>query len=303
MAFPPLSMNFSHADKNVMELYTAMASALGVKRMSLAAGSLSQMVEDPGYAMTVRRALARHHIDIVDAHAPHDIRDSLGNLVDPEYSTRILRQSLQSASEIGVRVLTVHVARTRLVRQFAPASGPVEAVDPDGALDRIRRQLEILLPEAEKLGIVIALENLFLPTSTAAFLMRIMEKVRHPHLGLCYDSGHALIVEEKPGKTPDQIADWIRYGWDDDTVTFQSEQLDIMLEHVVTTHFHDNDGTGDLHRLPGDGIADWAGIARKLKNAPRLISVQSEVASNFLTEDLDRTFRQFAQAGFPVSGE
>ena len=305
MSLPPLSLNLSYPDRNVMSLYISMAAELGIKRMSLDAATLKKVAEDPEFAGTVKKSAELHNITIFDVHAPHGLGDSLGNPLPGglERSNEVMLQSMRSAAEVGARIVTMHTARTRLVNRFAPEAGPIENVDLDGAVDRAVRQLEILIPEAEKLGLMIAIENLFLPSSTAAHLSRIMEKARHANLGYCYDSGHALIVEKVPGKTPDMIADWIAWGWENDTMTFQDDQLDTMLNDVITTHFHDNDGNGDLHKLPGTGIADWKRIAERMKKAPRLMSVQSEVGKSAFAENIKEYIQKFAAAGFTLIGE
>lgn len=305
MSLPPLSINLSLPDKSAMAVCTSLAAALGVKRMSIDSVTLKKAGEDPELVSSIVKAADQHKITFFDAHAPHGLGDSLGNPLPGglEHSNEVMLQSLHTAADMGVKVLTMHTARTRLVNRFAPETGPILDTDLPGAVERSLRQLEVLIPEAEKLGIIIALENLFLPSSTGTHLMSIIEKARHANLGLCYDSGHALIVEKVPGKTPDMIAEWIAWGWDNDTVTFQDDQLDIMLNEVVTTHFHDNDGTGDLHRLPGTGIADWKRIAERLRQAPRLLSVQSEVGKAALSADIKDSFGKFAEAGFSLDGE
>ena len=302
MALPPLSINLSYPDRTVMNVYISMAAELGIKRISIDTAALKKVAEDPDFAEAVRKSAEAHKITIFDAHAPHGLGDSLGNPLPGgvEYSNEVMLKSLRSAAELGAKVLTMHTARTRLINRFAPESGPIEHTDLDGAVERSLRQLDVLIPEAEKLGIIIALENLFLPSSTASHLMRIMEKARHANLGFCYDSGHALVVEDFPGKTPDMIAGWIACGWNNDTMTFQGDQLDLMLNDVITTHFHDNNGKDDQHSLPGDGIGNWESIAERMKKAPRLLSVQSEVSKGAMMADIREAFRKFAEAGFPI---
>lgn len=301
-ALPPLSLNFAHGDTKTLPYFAAFASAMGVKRMAIGAPALKKAGEDKEFAAAIVKAGKDHKIDFFDAHAPHGLGDSLGNPLPGgiEHAAEVMMTSLRTAAELGVKVVTMHTSRTRLVEQFAPESGPVTDLDLPGAIDRTMRQLELLIPEAEKLGIVIALENLFLPSSSASHLMKIISKAKHANLGLCYDSGHALIVEKVPGKTPEMIAQWIACGWENDTVDFQENQLDIMLPEIVTTHFHDNDGREDLHLLPGDGIADWKRIHDRMLKAPRLISIQSEVMASHITRDINASFKRFAETGFAL---
>ena len=302
MPLPPLSLNLSPADKTLFNVCVSLCSALGVKRMSIDSACLVKLWDDPEFRAEVVRTADAHRVEIVDVHAPHGLKDSIGKPLEGglEHSNEVMLKSLRTAAEIGAKIVTMHTARVRLVDQFAPPTGPIPHADLDAAVERSLRQLEVLIPEAEKLGLVIALENLFLPSSTAAHLKRIMDKARHANLGFCYDSGHALIVEQMPGKTPEMIAGWIACGWEDGVVDFQTDQLDIMLPDVVTTHFHDNHGAGDEHLLPGDGVADWAHIAERMRRAPRLMSVQSEAGKGPAMADIKETFRKFAAAGFAV---
>lgn len=300
MPLPPLSLNLSPADKTMLNICISLCSALGVRRMSIDAACLQKLGDDPEFREALVKSADAHHVEFADAHAPHGLGDSLGTPLDLDRSTEVMLKSLRTAADVGVKILTMHTSRVRLVGQFAPESGPIPHADLDAAVERTLRQLDVLIPEAEKLGIVIAIENLFLPSTTAAHLKRILDKARHANLGLCYDSGHALIVEQLPGKTPDMIAGWIACGWENDTVDFQTDQLDIMLPDVVTTHFHDNHGAGDEHLLPGEGVADWARIAERIRRAPRLMSVQSEASKAPMLADIKEFFRKFAAAGFSI---
>ena len=298
MNFPPLSINLTYPDKNVMEIHMSLLKELGVKRLVASIAVLEAVGNDKDFANFLVKASDRYGMSFFDAHAPCSLTTSLGTPLDIELSTQTQLKTLQAASEIGVKVLTMHTCRTRLVKQFAPESGPIEDINLSGAIDRTLKQLDILLPVAEKLGITIALENLFLPSTTATHLMKILQKAKHPNLGLCYDSGHALIIENQPNKKSESIAEWIACGWPNETVTFQADQLDIMLNEVVTTHFHDNNGTNDQHLLPGDGIANWEAITNRIKNAPRLLSVQCEVLQTPLMDNFSKSINSFAKVGF-----
>jgi hypothetical protein len=104
--------------------------------------------------------------------------------------------------------------------------------------------------------------------------------------------------ENQPNRKSESIAEWIACGWPNETVTFKADQLDIMLNEVVTTHFHDNNGTNDQHLLPGDGIANWEAITNRIKNAPRLLSVQCEVLQTPLMDNFGKSINSFAKVGF-----
>lgn len=102
--------------------------------------------------------------------------------------------------------------------------------------------------EAEKFGVKIALEN----TEGEEYLRALMEVFRgSKNVGFCFDSGHELC-----------------YNRGEDMLSLYGDRL-------FATHFNDNLGissrdgsitwTDDLHLLPFDGIADWNGIAKRIK--------------------------------------
>lgn len=252
-------------------------AAAGIRFLQLGPKDLQRMKDDAAYRKEMLHQAEVNKMTIRDVHAPHQTADSLGTPVPLELIVDSQLNAIDIAGSLGVTTITIHVGRTRRTGEFAKDFGLYPYVDLLAAEKRIRDALDILIPAAEKNNCVIALENLFLPPSCADFLTPIIEKYNHPNLGMCYDSGHALLVEHQDGKVSDDIAEWIRIGWDDDTVIFQNDQLDRMLNQVVTTHLHDNNGKNDQHLAPGDGIANWDKIVERLKRAPRLLTLQSEL--------------------------
>ena len=59
---------------------------------------------------------------------------------------------------------------------------------------------------------------------------------------ICLDTGHCLVTGQQPG----------------DAVRLIGRDL------LAALHVHDNDGTGDLHRWPFTGKADWADFSAAL---------------------------------------
>ena len=55
------------------------------------------------------------------------------------------------------------------------------------------------------------------------------------------------------------------------------KDLERLLPHIVTCHLHDNFAVKDDHDLPGRGSVDWKSVFAKLRTAPRLKCMQSEV--------------------------
>ena len=283
MIFPEMSfyMGIGVTGKKIGQRMEEFAAA-GIKYLLLCPPDLQLLKDDPDYRKEMLHQSEMNGLIIRDVHAPHKTADSLGTPAPLELIVNSLSNAIDIAGSIGVKTITIHAGRSRRTGKFANDFGLFPYVDLPAAEKRICEALDILLPIAEKNNCVIALENLFLPSGCADFLTPIVEKYDNPYLGMCYDSGHALLVESQEGKVSDDIAEWIRIGWDDDTVVFQGDQLDRMLNQVVTTHLHDNNGKNDQHLIPGSGIAKWETIIERLKRAPRLISLQAELGIDFL---------------------
>jgi sugar phosphate isomerase/epimerase len=104
----------------------------------------------------------------------------------------------------------------------------------------------LVIDEARRLGVKIALENLEGEEYLAALLERFGGD---PSVGFCWDVGHEMCYTHR----------------------------DLMAEHgkyIIATHLNDNlgasdfegapTGLDDLHLLPFDGIGDWRDIAARL---------------------------------------
>ena len=144
--------------------------------------------------------------------------------------------------DCGCRTYTVHAGRRR--------EGYTEA----GLWDRARQALDALVPRAESLGLVIALENAppgYLGDESRELAL-IAAHYRSDALGLCLDSGHAHCAEGTLAA------------------------LACMGPHIVTTHLHDNDGTADQHVIPGSGTIAWREFLPEMSRCGRLIHMETE---------------------------
>lgn len=107
-------------------------------------------------------------------------------------------------------------------------------------------RFSVLVEEAKRLGIRIALEN----TEGEEYLKALLDAFsEEEHVGFCIDTGHELCYNH----ARDMIG---TYG-----------------KRLFGTHLNDNMGMtdtsptwfDDTHMLPFDGVADWAWIVRRLK--------------------------------------
>ncbi len=126
----------------------------------------------------------------------------------------LLRNRLRFAHELETDVVVMHP--------------PLRA----GRAGPMLRSLAEVEPEARRLGVRVALENLvsFAPLSAAC------DRFAPEVLGICYDSGHGNLVEGGLA------------------------QLAKLKDRVIAVHLHDNDGARDRHWLPFTGTVDWGGL-------------------------------------------
>ena len=99
-----------------------------------------------------------------------------------------------------------------------------------------------IVSRAEQKNINVAMENLLNPGPNA-LAAQILEQIDSPRLGLCFDSGHYNACKDKSPEF-DLFA---RFG-----------------KRLMALHLHDNDGSGDQHRLPFEGIIDWPALMKQI---------------------------------------
>lgn len=176
------------------------------------------------------------NLKIQSVHAPFTgvwkLWEDAGDGGFEELNTQIT--CLRTAAEIGVDLVVMH-AIIGMERNTPTALG----------IERFGK----LVDAAKKIGVRIALEN----TEGEIYLAALMRAYgEEPSVGFCIDTGHELCYNH----AQDMIG---KYG----------------KKKVFGTHLNDNMGmTGekltwhdDAHMLPFDGIADWNGIADRLKKA------------------------------------
>jgi sugar phosphate isomerase/epimerase len=193
-------------------------------------------------------------------HAPTEL------LAGEPAADRALAGAISYASECGAEQVVYHA-------RCLP--------DGRGAEDRLlaeTRSLASLATLAERVGVVIAIENLApvwpgpeMISANPLALRALARRIGSPALGLCLDVGHANV-----------IAGLRR--------TSLSRMVEPVLDSVVLFHVHDNLGGRwgasdrrpgldplrlDLHLPPGSGSIDWEEIAPSLlaHAAPLLLEV------------------------------
>ena len=102
-----------------------------------------------------------------------------------------------------------------------------------------------LLPDCEKYGVTICLENMPFKGHRISTMDRIVEaivEVNSPYAAICMDTGHVNVYEGH------DLGDTVR----------------LCAPYLQSLHIHDNDGRNDTHALPWWGTANWDGFIAAL---------------------------------------
>ncbi len=237
----------------------------GGKNLVLTDALLPQFCYKPQSRRVFYKQIEQAGIKLVDAHSPYGPECDL-MLPDDMRQVGQARQNLvlEMVHEAGVKSCCFHLGNPIAFPQFTL----------DELHTFICRTLEKLLKRAEELDIVICIENVFKPLNTVSEILSLVKKFDTPYLGVCYDAGHANIMEK--GMNFSDSRPWGQWEGRGE-VEWEKDVLTQLLPHIVNCHLHDNFASQDEHALPGSGTVDWQRTLALLKQAPRLQCMQSEV--------------------------
>lgn len=240
-----------------------------LKEIEAAGFRYVQVPSPPPSVLANPRQLIRHSQAVSDMLNTAGLRPILhgpGSLrVGTAWGDQIFEGLLGYAAEMDASHIVYHAANL-----------PDEPASEDARLAETRSLAE-LAARAERLGVMIALENLapVYPSRDALsftpMILRTMAKrVSSPSVGLCMDIGHANVVASLRRTDP-------------------LELIEPALDRVVLFHLHDNLGARrgdpgpaeldplrlDLHLPPGRGTVPWDRLAPLIarKAAPLMLEV------------------------------
>ena len=127
------------------------------------------------------------------------------------------------------------------------------------------KRFKELIEKAEKDGITIALENVWVPE----YLDFLFENIQSDKLKFCYDSGH------------------------ENCFTQGIDYLSKYADKLTALHLHDNDGKGDKHMLPFDGSVKWLKIMKKLKEIKYKGTLSLEIDASYSNVINDYTAEEY----------
>lgn len=271
-----LSYYFDWASLSNEDFYRTVREFVdnGCRRFVITSPLLQQLIKSDDKVKFLRQLCADMEVEFPSVHALY------GKGYDLNYTNLEGRpamfadhiKAMEIAASFGCRTYAIHVGAAEHCYDHIPLD-VLRPLAKDG--------VEKLLPTAEKLDMIIAVENSQEPSNTAAEVMGIVNHFNnHPNVGVCYDTGHANMLASAPGKTRDQYEPYVAVCWWDGGLVHEDNAIETLQSQIVTCHIHDNTGLSDLHGMPFDGTINWSELMPKLFACPRMIDFQTEVCMN-----------------------
>lgn len=235
----------------------------GAQHLVLIDSWVERLIREPGFYSKVKGWLRACGMDIFECHGLWGQAYDL-NITDRPRRRGMIedhKMGMEYAAEFGCKTYTVHI-------------GPYYP----GMEKPIFEALEQLIPEAEKNGVIFAIENGFDPGNSPDALLQYLKAFPSEFFGCCLDTGHANVMDTRPGKKMELYPVSYRNLWNND-MRHEPDPIGKLSDYLVTAHLHDNDGYSDSHMLPGTGTIQWEKWIPALKNCPRLVSMQNETAA------------------------
>lgn len=273
---PPIRVShfyeWTHVNDSLLGCFFAEFADHGARALSTSPGWSARILGDPAFAALLRKTLGANGLVMADAHAPWGAAWDL-DIEDAERRPQMIaghRLCMAMLADLGVETYTMHIGAGPNYSNGGVHTAEMQAC----AL----RTLEALLPDAVSHGIVIAVENIVEPSTDPAVVASLVAPFDSPHVACCLDLGHAHVLDADAPRTVAQLQPYVRErAWNNRVkLTPFTEVVRLLAPWIVTCHVHDNDATGDEHRLPGDGKIDWPRYLAALGACPRLKSIQNE---------------------------
>ncbi|MBI2201046.1 MAG: sugar phosphate isomerase/epimerase, partial [Armatimonadetes bacterium] len=178
----------------------------------------------------------------------------------------LVKNRMDMAARLGSDVIIMHFP-----------SEPKEKAEAEAFWDRMRRTLDELQAHSRARGVRLAVENL--DARSFPTLAKIFDAYGSGFAGLCYDSGHANL------------------GGQDGPAS-----LDPWKHRLIALHLHDNDGTGDQHKLPFTGTVDWKRLVPLLaaSSYTKPISLEVVIGNTGIPDEREFLYKAF-EAGTAIS--
>ena len=202
------------AEKYPIEKVIEHAADLGFDGVEILHRQMTD--ESPAYVNGLKKAAFRNSLDLVMLSIHQDF-------VSPDAGERRkqiehTRRCIDLATQLGIPCIRLNSGRWKTIRSFDDLmkvrgdEPPLPGYTDDDAFKWCIESIETCLPAAEKAGVMLALENHWGLTTRPENLLRIIQAIRSPWLGVNLDTGnfpgdpyagleklapHAIIVQAK----------------------------------------------------------------------------------------------------------
>jgi len=175
------------------------------------------------------------------------------NVVSEDKRIRIeamdeIKRALESAELIPFRYLVQHM-------------GEQNESTNQRKFDYMLTAVEHIRAFAKPLGVTLLLENIPNEVSEPGQLTEVLRVGHFKDVGFCFDFGHAHMHGSVRA------------------------DFELMQQHIMSTHIHDNNQNQDNHLWPGEGTIDWALAMQLIREAPHKPPILLEVNGDKETFD------------------
>ena len=242
----------------------------GVNNLVFGNTLMNKVLHEPAFFGALRYHMHNQKMNLIETHAPYGQCYDLSCPDTGRFESLVNDhiKCMNYSIDCGSMTYTIHI-------------GAWESIFYRTSNEDIRkiavRKLEKLVPAAEKLGIIIAVENSFERSNTPDEVLYYINYFNSPNLQCCFDAGHANIMAPADWKTQEKYSAQLKFAWENN-VEQEPDALKKLSPYIVTCHLHDNDGYSDGHRLPGKGTVNWQKLISDIKKCPNLKSMQTEVS-------------------------
>ena len=234
------------------------------------------------FVLEMRRLLDENGLCVPQAHAHWRHEGQLQRDFSYTLPGEIFARNIEACHMLGCDKLVFHP-----IQHFFPIEN--EAETRQKVMDANVAWFSALLPVAEKFGVQLLIENIFdyqhvqapdapqIPMSRGEDLMYVIEKINHPLVQICLDTGHANIAGA-------DIPAMIRLFGD----------------HLRALHLQDNYGKiypiyEDIHQFPGLCRLNWAAIFAALKETGCSASLNMEISADLAEQPYEIQFMRLVQ--------
>lgn len=232
--FTPDSYDFLKDNNYSVEFYFSSKDLDEIKPEELA--NIKENIDRTGLNVTIHAPFYDLNIGAID----DKIRD---------ITITRLKEAIEFSSKLDAKIIVIHPG-------YWPFKTPALREE---WMQRAVPEIIKLAKIAQERNIKLAFENVF--DRTPEDLKALMNAVKEPNVGVCFDTGHYNLFSSLP------MREWF-------------EEIG---EHILECHIHDNDATADQHKPLGTGTLDFVPFVdwyKSLEEADRpILTIEHQVKS------------------------